>query len=41
MPFDLKVKTGLGYYLVFPQKPGPSPQLRELMEWLVVQAQAR
>ena len=41
MPFALKVRTGLAYYLVFPQKPGPSPQLRELMEWLVLQAQAR
>jgi LysR family glycine cleavage system transcriptional activator len=41
MPFDLKVKTGLAYYLVFPDKPGPSPKLRELMGWLVEQAQAR
>ena len=41
MPFDLKVSTGLAYYLVFPQKPGPSPQLRELMEWLILQAQQR
>lgn len=41
MPFDLKVKTGLAYYLVFPQKPEPSGKLRELMEWLVEQAQSR
>jgi LysR family glycine cleavage system transcriptional activator len=41
MPFELKVKTGLAYYLVFPEKPGPSPKLRELMGWLVEQAQAR
>lgn len=41
MPFDLKVKTGLAYYLVFPQKPGPSGSLRELMGWLVEQAQSR
>jgi LysR family glycine cleavage system transcriptional activator len=41
MPFELKVKTGLAYYLVFPDKPGPSPKLRELMGWLVEQAQAR
>jgi LysR family glycine cleavage system transcriptional activator len=41
MPFDLKVRTGLAYYLVFPHKPGPSPRLRELLDWLVVQAQSR
>ena len=41
MPFELKVKTGLAYYLVFPEKPGPSPKLRELMGWLVEQAQSR
>jgi LysR family glycine cleavage system transcriptional activator len=41
MPFDLKVKTGLAYYLVFPEKPGPSAKLRELMGWLVGQAQSR
>jgi LysR family glycine cleavage system transcriptional activator len=41
MPFELKVKTGLAYYLVFPDKPGPSPKLRELMGWLVEQAQSR
>lgn len=41
MPFELKVKTGLAYYLVFPQNPAPSAKLRELMGWLVEQAQAR
>ncbi|WP_347901714.1 LysR substrate-binding domain-containing protein [Pseudomonas purpurea] len=41
MPFELKVKTGLGYYLVFAQKPEPSPPLRELLEWLVKQAHER
>ncbi|PPA02832.1 LysR family transcriptional regulator [Pseudomonas sp. MWU12-2312b] len=41
MPFDLIVKTGLAYYLVFPEKPGPSAKLRELMGWLVEQAQSR
>jgi LysR family glycine cleavage system transcriptional activator len=37
----LKVKTGLAYYLVFPEKPLPSSKLRELMGWLVEQAQSR
>lgn len=41
MPFELKVKTGLAYYLVLPQKPTPSPKLQELLGWLVEQAQAR
>jgi LysR family glycine cleavage system transcriptional activator len=41
MPFDLKVKTGLAYYLVIPEKPGPSAKLRELTGWLVEQAQSR
>jgi len=41
MPFELKVKTGLAYYLVFPEKTAPSSRLRELMAWLVEQAQAR
>jgi LysR family glycine cleavage system transcriptional activator len=41
MPFELKVKTGQAYYLVFPEKPAPSPKLRELMGWLVEQAQSR
>jgi len=41
MPFELRVKTGLGYYLVCPQVPEPSAKLRELLGWLVKQAQAR
>lgn len=41
MPFDLKVKTGLAYYLVLPQKPTPSPKLQELLGWLVEQSQTR
>jgi LysR family glycine cleavage system transcriptional activator len=41
MPFELKVKTGLAYYLVLPHKPAPSPKLQELLGWLVEQAQAR
>jgi LysR family glycine cleavage system transcriptional activator len=27
MPFELKVKTGWAYYLVIPEKPGPSAKL--------------
>ncbi|NHX00495.1 LysR substrate-binding domain-containing protein [Pseudomonas koreensis] len=41
MPFDLKVKTGLGYYVVMPQGGEASPQLEELMIWLVEQAHTR
>jgi len=41
MPFELKVKTGLGYHLVHPRKPQASGPLQELMGWLVAQAQAR
>jgi LysR family glycine cleavage system transcriptional activator len=41
MPFELKVRTGQAYYLVYPQRPEPSSQLRELMDWLVEQAQER
>lgn len=41
MPFELKVKTGLGYHLVHPRKPETSGSLQELMGWLVEQAQAR
>ena len=40
MPFDLIVKTGLAYYLVSPEKPGPSAILRELTGSLVEQAQS-
>lgn len=41
MPFELKVRTGLGYYLVHPDRSAPSPQLRALLDWLVEQARAR
>ncbi|MDR9754588.1 LysR substrate-binding domain-containing protein [Pseudomonas sp. SZMC_28357] len=41
MPFDLKVKTGLAYYVVFPQKNPPSARLLELTAWLVEQARMR
>lgn len=39
-PFELKVPTGMGYYLVYPQATAPSPGLEALMSWLVGQAQA-
>ena len=41
MPFALKVKTGLAYYVVVPGGAQPSPQLEELMLWLVEQAHLR
>ena len=41
MPFDLKVRTGMGYYVVMPEKQQPSAKLRELMAWLVEQAHRR
>jgi LysR family glycine cleavage system transcriptional activator len=41
MPFDLKVKTGLAYYVVLPPGVEASPQLEELMIWLVEQAHTR
>ncbi|MBK5513606.1 LysR substrate-binding domain-containing protein [Pseudomonas sp. TH15] len=41
MPFELKVKTGLAYYLVLPPAVEPSPPLEELMIWLVEQAHTR
>lgn len=40
-PFELKVRTGQAYYLVYPERSEPSKQLRELMDWLVEQAQER
>jgi len=40
-PFELKVRTGLGYHLVYPRKAQVSEQLQEMMEWLVEQARAR
>jgi len=41
MPFDLKVRTGAAYYFVFPTRPGASPQLQELIDWLLAQAAQR
>ncbi|MCX7081219.1 MAG: LysR substrate-binding domain-containing protein [Pseudomonas sp.] len=41
MPFELKVRTGQAYYLVYPERPEPSAPLCELMDWLVEQAQER
>ena len=41
MPFALKVKTGLAYYVVVPGGAQPSPQLEALMLWLVEQAHLR
>jgi len=40
MPFELRVLTGMGYYLVYPQGAEPSAGLEALMDWLVSQAQS-
>jgi LysR family glycine cleavage system transcriptional activator len=39
-PFELRVSTGMGYYLVYPPGTEPSAGLEQLMNWLVTQAQA-
>ncbi|TFY91061.1 LysR family transcriptional regulator [Pseudomonas kairouanensis] len=39
MPFDLRVPTGMGYFLVYPPATQPSAELEALMNWLVSQAQ--
>ena len=39
MPFELRVPTGMGYYLVYPPGAEPSAGLEALMYWLVSQAQ--
>ncbi|MGQ7858905.1 LysR substrate-binding domain-containing protein [Pseudomonas sp. 32A] len=39
-PFELRVSTGMGYYLVYPPGTQPSAGLEQLMDWLVSQAQA-
>ncbi|MEB2646453.1 LysR substrate-binding domain-containing protein [Pseudomonas canadensis] len=39
MPFELRVPTGMGYYLVYPLGTEPSAGLEALMDWLVSQAQ--
>jgi LysR family glycine cleavage system transcriptional activator len=38
-PFELRVPTGMGYYLVYPPGTEPSSGLEALMDWLVSQAQ--
>lgn len=40
-PFELKVRTGDAYFLVYPERPQPSTQLTELVDWLRQQAAAR
>ncbi len=40
MPFELRVLTGMGYYLVYPPGAEPSAGLEALMDWLVSQAQS-
>jgi LysR family glycine cleavage system transcriptional activator len=40
-PFDLRVPTGMAYYLVYPERQEPSTSLRELVDWLLVQAGER
>jgi len=40
-PFELKVRTGDAYFLVHPERPASSPQLAELVDWLLLQAAAR
>ncbi|TFY96015.1 LysR family transcriptional regulator [Pseudomonas nabeulensis] len=39
MPFELRVPTGMGYYLVYPRGTVPSEGLEALMDWLVSQSQ--
>lgn len=40
MPFELRVPTGMGYYLVYPPGTAPSEGLEALMDWLVSEAQS-
>lgn len=40
-PFEVKVRTGAGYYFVYPDHPAPSPPLRQLLDWLLAQAAQR
>ena len=37
-PFELRVPTGMGYFLVYPPGTQPSAGLEALMSWLVDQA---
>ena len=40
MPFELRVSTGMGYFLVYPPGKEPSVGLVALMDWLVSEARA-
>ncbi len=40
MPFELRVPTGMGYYLVYPPGTEPSAGLKALMDWLVMNAKS-
>ena len=40
MPFELRVSTGMGYFLVYPPGNEPSVGLVALMDWLVSEARA-
>ncbi|MCO7037456.1 MULTISPECIES: LysR substrate-binding domain-containing protein [Pseudomonas] len=40
MPFELRVSTGMGYFLVYPPGTEPSVGLVALMDWLVSEASA-
>ena len=40
MPFELRVSTGMGYFLVYPPGTEPSVGLVALMDWLVSEARA-
>ncbi|QEY61923.1 LysR family transcriptional regulator [Metapseudomonas lalkuanensis] len=40
-PFDFKVPTGGAYFVVYPERTAPSPQLREFSDWLVAEAHSK
>ena len=40
-PFDFKVPTGGAYFVVYPVRTAPSPQLREFSDWLVAEAHSK
>ena len=33
-PFSLCVPSGASYYLIYPERPAPSPVLQEFAQWL-------
>ncbi|MDR5739054.1 MULTISPECIES: LysR substrate-binding domain-containing protein [unclassified Caballeronia] len=39
-PFSLRVPSGAGYYLVYPERPAPSSALRQFAQWLDGEAAA-